>query len=63
MVKRKTFYSRRFTTQKAALREAHKINGAMTNARFITGQKTGYVVYAVTNRKPKKGYKSKYIDY
>ena len=63
MTKRKTFYSKRYTTQKAALKEAHKIHGAMTNAEFISGQKTGYVVYTTAKRKPKKGYKSKFIDY
>jgi len=63
MVKRKTYYSKRYTTVKAALKEADKIHGAMTNAKYISGQKTGYVAYAVTKRKPKKGYKSKYIDY
>ena len=63
MVKRLTWYSKRYTTQKSALREAERINGAMTNARFISGQKTGYVVYKVCKRKPKSGYKSKRIEY
>ncbi len=62
MVKKKTHYSKRYTTQKTALRLAHKVKGAMTNARYISGQKTGYVVYKVGGKKP-KGWKTKLIEY
>jgi len=64
MVWKKTFY-KTFRATKEARKAALKVRGGFTNARFISGRKTGIDVYFIPSKRERKprGFKEKKIEY